>query len=75
MSKHFKDVERLAGDLAQMVGMSAGNSFFEAEYTIERTFECVKSEKLLELFIRLRDALENMEVKETKENPDQLTLF
>lgn len=75
MSKHFKDVERLAGDLAQMVGMPFGESFFRAEYTIERTFECVKSEKLLELFVRLRDALEGMEIKEKKENPDQLTLF
>lgn len=75
MSKHFKDIQRLAQDIAQEVGMPFGNTFFEECFTIERTFECVKSEPMLELLLRVRDKLEKIEPEKPKENPDQLTLF
>ena len=75
MSKHFKDVQRLSEDLAKLVGMPIGSTFFKPEYTIERTFECVQSEQMLELLLRIRDVLEKIGPVAPKENPDQLTLF
>lgn len=75
MSKHFKDIQRISQDVAQLVGMPIGNTFFEEVYTIERTYQCVKSEEMLELLLRVKDALEDVGEKKTKENPDQLTLF
>jgi len=75
MSKHFKDVQRLSEDLAKLVGMPIGSTFFETGYTIERTFECVKSKQMLELLLRIRDVLEKIGPVSPKENPDQLTLF
>jgi len=75
MSKHFKDVQRLSEDLAKLVGMPIGSTFFENAYTIQHTFECVKSDQMLELLLRIRDVLERVGPVAPKENPDQLTLF
>lgn len=75
MSKYFKDVQRLAQDIAQQLNMPFGKVFFEECYTLERNYECVISENMLELLLNVRDRLEKVGPEEPKENPDQLTLF
>lgn len=75
MSNHFKDVQRISQDVAQLVGMPIGKTFFEEAFTIERTYQCVKSEEMLELLLRVRDIIESTDKPKSKENSDQLTLF
>jgi hypothetical protein len=75
MSRYFKDIQRLSQDVAQLVGMPGNKTFFEESFTIERTYQCVKSEEMLEFLLRVRDVIESIDKPRPRENPDQLTLF